>query len=103
MGHSSTRLDWPSFWMMFISSTPDIMRATWRELNASDDFEMWLRSRTPKVQIEILESAPDQVREHLYRAMVMHPFTAEMLGVSGPTKVIDRRYRAQNRQAQKVR
>lgn len=58
----------------------------------SNGFERWLKSRSPRVQVEILDNAPEQLREHLRDCGALSPLAAFAMEVKSDTKVVDRRF-----------
>jgi hypothetical protein len=44
-----------------------------------DEFVEWVRTRSPRVQVEILSEAPEAVRQHMYKAKVLQGQTIQQL------------------------
>ncbi len=65
-----------------------------RELGS--DFPEWIGSRTPKVQMEILEAAPEEFQKYCYMHKTLSRVTVLALGIDGrsPIKITDRRSHA---------
>lgn len=85
-------IDWSSLWAMVKEMPIEGLRGVGQELDG-DDFTHWIASRSPRTQVEVLESAPESIQQHFYSKNVIHPFTINALGIkpSKSIKLIDRR------------
>jgi hypothetical protein len=85
-------IGWPDFWSTLKEMTPDCLAAVGREWHG-EDFTKWVNSRSPRVQVEILENAPESIQQYFYSKNVIRPFAIAALGIRPSRKVIvsDRR------------
>lgn len=90
---SDRLIPWSQLWSEF-RTMPDEMKVELvRSLDAGEyeGFENWLRSRSPKVQVTILDNAPDELKRHLYDQGILSPETVNDLGIRSFTRVRDNR------------
>ena len=89
---SKVIIGWPDLWSMVKEMPIEGLRAVGQELNG-DDFTHWIKSRSPKVQEEILEAAPETIQQYFYSKNVIASFVVARLGIqpSNRIKRIDNR------------
>lgn len=75
---------WSTFWGALKAMPTEGRVNLGRELGG-DDFVTWVHSRSPKVQIEILEEAPKPTQQFFYSQL--SSFTTEALGIEPQVKL----------------
>lgn len=85
---------WADMWATIKVAPDEQIIAIGQELdNVPGGFAGWLKSRSPKVQIEILEGAPEWVQKNLYSSGVLKTAAVLELEIPPNAKVKDRRNR----------
>jgi hypothetical protein len=85
---------WDEFWAAINGAPYETLVAVGQELDG-DDFVQWFSRKAHRTQEEILESAPETVKQHFYGLNAIKPITVMSLGIHSrqPIKTIDRRGR----------
>ena len=61
-----TNLSWSDLWPIALGMPHYTLAELGHQLG-DDDFVDWLRTRSPRVQLEVVEDAPEALKQHLYR------------------------------------
>lgn len=88
-----TNLRWDQLWAEF-KTMPNEMKvqiAVSLDNGEAAGFERWLAGRSPKAQIDILDNAPDDLKQHFYKRGLLSPFAVFALDIQSHTPVRDRR------------
>ena len=85
--------DWHQLWAEFKTMPDDMKAQVAKTLDGGErnGFERWLESRSPKTQVAVLDNAPDELKEHLYKHGILAPAAVFALDIRSKTKVVDRR------------
>jgi hypothetical protein len=89
-------LTWSDAWSAFKGSSTENQRLFAVQLEETEGgFTHWIRTRSPKVQCEILENAPEGIVRYLYDRNILAVATIIALNIEPrKTKVVDRRKKA---------
>ena len=84
---------WSTLWAEFKRMPDEMKEEVGRSLDAGEEggFEDWLRSRSPKAQVDVLDNAPEQLQKYMYDQNVLTPYAAFAMDIQSPTIVRDRR------------
>ena len=91
---TTVAIRWDDIWGQFKLMPHEMMREFANALDDGEDggFERWLRSRSPKVQVEILQNAPVELQRHLYDEGILEVEAVFKLGIRSDTPVKDMRW-----------
>lgn len=81
---------WDSFWSSMKSMPVETLAGVGREWR-NDEFTHWVESRSPKTQIEVLESAPEAIQVYFRSKNALSPYAIMKLGIPSSTRIIDKR------------
>lgn len=88
-------LEWRQLWGEF-KTMPDEMKAQVAlSLDGGEQrgFENWVESRSPKAQVDVLDNAPDDIKEYFYKRNILSPFAVFAMDIKSKTPVKDMRSR----------
>lgn len=85
---------WADFWANLRIAPMEQRIAIGNELdNVPGGFVGWVKSRSPKTQIEVMENAPDWVQRNIYSEGALKPLAAVALDIEPNAMVVDKRSR----------
>lgn len=90
----AVQMGWSQLWAEFKTMPVEMMNQVAVSLDAGEDdgFEKWLKSRSPKAQVDVLDNAPDPLRQHMYEHGILSPFAVFAMDIESKTKVKDSRF-----------
>ena len=93
---NNVTIAWPDLWGATKGMTPENQKALAAQLDDTEGgFPHWIRTRSPKVQVEVLGNAPESVVEYMYRQNVLAPEAVNKLNLPyhATAKIVDHRSR----------
>ena len=96
MSSASVCLSWSDLWPATKGMSASNQRALAEQLDDTEGgFPHWIRTRSPKVQVEVLGNAPESVVEYMYRQNVLAPEAVNKLNLPyhATAKIVDHRSR----------